>query len=130
MALLMVVAVRFYFVEFTPARRYGSANGETATMMANYLRELEGEPHAYLLGAPRLYWSFGTMEFMAPEVQGFDIVDPLEAPPDSVSTSQGTVFPRRPERAGELGWVAKHSQRGRRNISMIRVVNSDSRPTP
>ncbi len=107
MAVLMIVAVRFYFVEFTSARRYGSANGETATMMAYYLRELEGNPHAYLLGAPRLYWGFGTMEFMAPKIQGFDIVDPLDAPPDFLDTSQGAIFLFLPERAGELGWVTK-----------------------
>ena len=113
MAVLMVVAVRFYFVEFTPSRRYGSANGETATMMAYYLRDLEGDTQAYLFGAPRIYWSFGTMEFLAPEVSGFDIVEPLDAPPDFVDRSQGAVFLFLPERSSELGWVAKAFPEGK-----------------
>ena len=103
-------SIYFYFVEFTPTRRYGSANGETATMMGHYLRELEGETQAYLFGAPSIYWKFGTMPFMAPQVKGRDVVEPLEGPPDFVDETAGTagrgiVFLFLPERSGELVWV-------------------------
>jgi len=102
---LAVLNVQFYFVEFTPERRYGSENGETATMVGFYLRELEGGYRAYLCGAPRLYWGFGTMAFLAPGVPGQDVVDPLTAPPDFVDRSHKAVFLFLPERAGELQWV-------------------------
>jgi hypothetical protein len=105
MAVLVLGAVRFYFVEFTPSRRYGSANGETATMMGHYLRELGQDNHAYLFGAPRLYWSFGTMMFLAPEVRGQDVIEPLDAPPNFVEAGQKAVFLFLPERAKELSWV-------------------------
>jgi 4-amino-4-deoxy-L-arabinose transferase-like glycosyltransferase len=98
-------AVYYYFVEFTPARRYGSANGETATMLGHYLREMNGDTQAYLFGAPRIYWSFGTMTFMAPEVNGQDIVEALDGPPNFVDQDQGSVFLFLPERSGELSWV-------------------------
>jgi 4-amino-4-deoxy-L-arabinose transferase-like glycosyltransferase len=99
--------VWFYFVEFTPTRRYGSRNGETATMMGHYLRDLEGDYQAFFLGAPRMYWSFGTMSFLAPDVPGVDLVEPLTEPPDleSEGRSKGVVFLFLPERVGELVWV-------------------------
>ena len=116
--LLAVSSVYFYFVEFTPTRRYGSANGETATMMGHYLRDLEGDYQAYLLGAPRLYWKFGTMPFMAPRVQGADVVEPLDGPPDFADEAAGaegreTVFLFLPERSGELAWVQQAFPDGR-----------------
>jgi hypothetical protein len=106
--LLLVMAVgnvRYYFVEFTPQRRYGSENGETATMIGSYLRELEGDVRVHFFGAPRIYWRFGTMSFLAPEILGRDVVEPLAAPPDLVDSGQRAVFIFLPERAGELAWV-------------------------
>jgi 4-amino-4-deoxy-L-arabinose transferase-like glycosyltransferase len=108
--ILAMSSIYFYFVEFTPTRRYGSGNGETATMMGHYLRELEGDYQAYLFGAPHLYWSFGTMSFMAPQIQGKDVVEPLDGPPDFLEETASTarrrlVFMFLPERSGELSWV-------------------------
>ena len=103
--ILAASSVHFYFWRFTPERRYGSEHGETATMMGYYLRDLDGPYSAYLLGAPRIYWSFGTMEFMAPRVPGQDVVEPLTAPPDFVDRGRGAVFLILPERAGELAWI-------------------------
>jgi len=44
--ILTLSSVRFYFVEFTPQRRYGGENGETATLIGHYLRGLQGEYRA------------------------------------------------------------------------------------
>jgi hypothetical protein len=74
-------------------------------MIGHYLRGLEGDYHAYFLGAPRLYWKFGSMTFLAPDVTGEDIVDPLDAPPASVKVGGNVVFLVLPERATELRWV-------------------------
>jgi hypothetical protein len=100
--------VRYYFVDFAPTRRYGSLNGETATMMGYYLRSLEGDYVAFFLGAPRIYWSFGTMSFLAPDIAGQDVLEPLTEPPDlraGDNAEQGVVFLILPERAKELFWV-------------------------
>jgi 4-amino-4-deoxy-L-arabinose transferase-like glycosyltransferase len=110
-AILVAGSIRFYFVEYSPSRRYGGENGETATMIAYYLRDLDGDYQAYLFGAPRIYWSFGTMAFLAPRVQGKDVVEPLSGPPDFVDetttalTGRGVVFIFLPERVAELAWV-------------------------
>jgi hypothetical protein len=102
---LAASSLHYYFVQFTPEQRYGSFNGVTATLMGRYLRELEGDYQVYLLGAPRMYWGFGTMPFLAPDVQGQDIEEPLNAPPGLTVDGRQTVFLFLPERAGELDWV-------------------------
>jgi hypothetical protein len=102
---LMVSSVHYYFIQFTPTRRYGSENGETATMIGRALQDLDGDYRAYLFGAPRIYWGFGTMTFLAPDVPGQDVVEPLDAPPDFVEKGHGAVFIFLPERVGELEWV-------------------------
>jgi 4-amino-4-deoxy-L-arabinose transferase-like glycosyltransferase len=104
-AILAVSSVHFYFVDFTPSGRYGSENGETATMIGHYLHDLDASYRAYFFGAPRIYWSFGTMTFLAPNVPGQDVIDPLTAPPDFVDQSRDALFIFLPERAGELAWV-------------------------
>jgi 4-amino-4-deoxy-L-arabinose transferase-like glycosyltransferase len=115
LALVLVVdSVYFYFVEYSPERRYGGQNGETATMMGHYLQELDGDWTAYLLGAPRLYWSFGSMTFLAPDVPGVDVLEALTAPPDFVDPDRGAVFLALPERAGELAWIEQAFPAGKR----------------
>jgi hypothetical protein len=110
-AIMAVSSIRYYFVEFTPSRRYGSENGETATMMARYIRDEDGGYQVYLFGAPRIYWSFGTIPFLAPDVPGHDVIDPLTGTPDFVDEAAVGVVERRllfmflPERLGELAWV-------------------------
>lgn len=98
-------SIQYYFVQYTPSRRYGSDNGETATMIGHYLRGLDPGTRAYFFGAPRIYWAFGTMEFLAPDVPGKDVLEPLQAPPGFVDSAQGAVWVFLPERAGELAWA-------------------------
>jgi hypothetical protein len=105
-AILAVSSIHFYFVQYTPSRRYGSENGETATMMGYYLRDLDEGTRAYLFGPPRIYYQFGTMPFLAPHVDGHDIVEPLSGPLyDGLDAAAGTVFLFLPERIEELTWV-------------------------
>lgn len=113
---LAVANVQFYFLDFSPSRRYGSENGETATMIGHYLRELEGEYQIFFFGAPRIYWNFGTMSFLAPHVPGEDVLEPLEGPPDfgiKVEGSRSLLFLFLPERTGELAWVQQAWPDGR-----------------
>jgi 4-amino-4-deoxy-L-arabinose transferase-like glycosyltransferase len=105
--------VRYYFIHFSPTHRYGSENGETATMMGHYLRTKATTTHAYFFGAPRIYWSFGTMAFMAPGVTGEDIVEPLTAPPHFATDGNEAVLLFLPERRGELSWVHQNYPDGR-----------------
>jgi 4-amino-4-deoxy-L-arabinose transferase-like glycosyltransferase len=113
-AVLAVSSIRFYFVEYTPTRRYGSENGETATMMGYYLREMDEGTQAYLFGPRRIYYQFGTMPFLAPHVEGENVVEPLSGPPDfELEGGVGTVFLFLPERLGEMDWVQQAFPGGR-----------------
>jgi 4-amino-4-deoxy-L-arabinose transferase-like glycosyltransferase len=110
-ALLAVSSVRFYFVEYAPSGRYGSENGETATMVGHYLHDQDRGTEVYWFGAPRIYWNFGSMTFLAPQVIGRDVVDPLTSLPNfsgeaaSAAAGQGVLFVFLPERVVELYWV-------------------------
>jgi hypothetical protein len=105
--------VRFYFVDYSPSRRYGSENGETATMIGHYLQELGESERVYLFGAPSIYWKFGTMSFLAPDVVGQDVVEPLDAPPDFADGGDRAVFIFLPGRKGDLAWVEQAFPDGR-----------------
>jgi hypothetical protein len=117
--LLAVGSLYFYFVDFTPSDRYGSGNGRTATLMGRYLRDLDRHSdgaqtadgwRAYFFGAPRIYWSFGTMSFLAPGVSGEDVVEPITGDLEQhqlsfVDEGQKAVFLFLPERVDEAVWV-------------------------
>jgi hypothetical protein len=109
--ILAVSSVQYYFVEFTPTRRYGSENGETATMIGRTLRRFDEGDRVYLFAAPRIYWSFGTMAFLAPKVSGQDVVEPLSAPPEldaaaaALAAGHDLAFIFIPERSADLIWV-------------------------
>lgn len=111
--ILAASSVYFYFVQYTPARRYGSENGETGTAIGHYLQELEQDSQVYFLGAPQVYWRFGTMIFLAPNVTGQDVIEPLEAPPEFVDDNQNAVFVFLPDRVREMGWVLQTFPDGR-----------------
>ncbi len=102
---LVAAGVRYYFADYSPSRTYGSENGETATMIGHYLEQYGPETRAYLFGPPRIYWGFGSITFIAPAVQGQDVVEPLQAPPDFVDKTRPAVFLFLPERIDELAWV-------------------------
>ena len=104
-AALAASNLSYYFVTFTPSHRYGSQNGETATMIGHYLHGQAGGTQVYFLGAPRIYWGFGTMGFLAPQVVGHDIEQPLTSPPEVSDSGRSTVFVFLPDRAEELQWV-------------------------
>jgi 4-amino-4-deoxy-L-arabinose transferase-like glycosyltransferase len=102
---LAASSLSYYFVRFIPSHRYGSSNGETATMIGHTLHAQAPGTQVYFLGAPRMFWGFGTMGFLAPQVVGHDIEQPLTGPPDLPDAGQNPVFVLLPERSGELQWV-------------------------
>ena len=101
-------SVHWYFVEFTPLRLYGTLNGVVANDMARFMRDRLGpEWRVYFLGPPRLYIEFGSIPYIARDVQGEDQSEPLTAPldPSVVQPDKNAAFIFLPERLGELEWV-------------------------
>ena len=107
-AVLGFASVNWYFAEFTPLRTYGTYNGVVATEMAHYaIDKLGPDWRVYFFGAPRMYHDFGTIPYIAPQVESVDILDPLAAPidPALVPPDKNAAFIFLPERRAELGFV-------------------------
>lgn len=105
---LSAISVHWYFAEFTPMYLYGSYNGVVATSIGHYARdELGPDWRMYFFGPPRMYIGFGTIPYLAPDVEGEDVPEPLTAPPDNklVKPDKNAVFIFLPERRQELELV-------------------------
>jgi hypothetical protein len=102
---LAVISVRYYFGPYQELWVYGSFNGEVATRLGYYLRDLGPEWQEYFFGAPRMYADFGSTPFIAKGIRLYDVREPLSGPPDFVDPSYKAVFVFLPERIHELAFV-------------------------
>ncbi len=105
-----ITSLRWYFVEYTPMYVYGSYNGVVATALGKQARaEFGRDWHMIMFGPPRLYLGFGSIPYLAPQVPGTDILDPLSAPITEqyvLPDDKHLAFIFLPERYGELQHVA------------------------
>lgn len=107
-AALMASSVRYYFVEYTPLRVYGSTNAIVATDLAAYAnRRLAPGDRVVFFGWPRMSVNFGSFPYLAPEVERVDMMDPVTTPPalDLAPPGKRTLFVFVPEREAELALV-------------------------
>lgn len=106
--LLSLSSIRGYFVDYTPQRIYGNPNAVVATALGTYARDYLGpEWRIYFFGAPRMYVGFGSITYLAPEVEGVDIHVPYQAPParSQIPADKHALFVFLPERRAELELV-------------------------
>ena len=81
--MLCWLSVNWYFVEFTPLRVYGNYTAVTADALARYAQEkLDPSYRMVFFGAPQMYVDFGSIKYLAPDIAGQDMTDPLTAPFD------------------------------------------------
>ena len=112
---LAVGSVRWYFIDYTPLRVYGSFNAVVATALGKYAHQTLGPDwRMYFFGPPRMYVGFGTIPYLAPEVEGKDVVERLAAPPDQslVRPDKHAAFVFLPERRAELDLVRRRFPNG------------------
>ena len=105
---LSLISIKWYFVDFTPLRVYGGFNAVVATAMGTYARDSLGSDwRMVFFGPPRIYILFGSIPYLAPEVEGVDVVEPLVAPPDPslAQPDKDAAFIFLPERRNELDLV-------------------------
>jgi 4-amino-4-deoxy-L-arabinose transferase-like glycosyltransferase len=106
MTLLMLIDLRYYFLEVPDRYVLGGGNTQVATDIALYLRD-HPQPgqDVYFFGFPRMgYFSLSTIPYLAPEMHGEDIIDPLTAAP-TWTVDGPSIFIFLPERLNELTWV-------------------------
>ncbi|GAB4402269.1 MAG: hypothetical protein Kow00123_12510 [Anaerolineales bacterium] len=102
---LALIGTVYYFHRLMPKRLYGSLNGEVATEMGYYLRDLGPDYRCYFFGPGRMYYGFSTIPFIARGVEGLDVSQPISGPPDFVLPDKGAVFVFLPERLWEWNFV-------------------------
>jgi hypothetical protein len=105
LAALALIGTVYYFHTLTPKRLYGSLNGEVATEMGYYLRDLGPDYRCYFFGPGRMYYGFSTIPYIAQGIEGMDILQPISGPPDFVPPDKGAVFIFLPERLWEWNFV-------------------------
>jgi hypothetical protein len=106
-------SAHFYFAQYTPSGAFAGPNTEVADRMGKYLQALGPDYRAYFFGAPRMYLSFATIPFIARDLDGYDVNEPLRARPDFVAPNRKAVFIFLPERRGELDFVRQAFPSGR-----------------
>ncbi len=117
-ALLCWLSVSWYFVEYTPLRVYGNYTAVTADALVHYAQEKLDPPSRYRLvffGVPQMYVDFGSVKYLAPEIAGLDISEPLTAPfdPKTLPDDKRPVFVFMPFRYNELAFVQRTYPNGR-----------------
>jgi len=105
--LISFFSVTFYFGEYTPARVFGGGNTEVADRMAKYLRVLGPQYQCYFFGAPRMYYGFATISYLASDVVGMDLIDPITEDVAFVNPDRDAVFIFLPERINEFEVVRR-----------------------
>ena len=99
---LATASTRYYFRTYTPLDIYGGHNTQVAHGIARHLQTLSTPLTCYMVGAPRIYYGFATIPYLNPDVQGADLLEPLENA-DGVPDIEGrALFVLLPERQWEL----------------------------
>jgi 4-amino-4-deoxy-L-arabinose transferase-like glycosyltransferase len=102
LAVAVVVNLHFYFRVYTPRRVFGNPSSEVATVLARSLRRAADDRPVFMLGAPELYWGFGALRYLVPNVDGGDVPPPTPGPWPEVDLSRGARFVVLPLRADDL----------------------------
>ena len=105
--LIAVAAVNlyYYFAVYTPTRVYGNPTAEVATELGRSLALHDDGYTVYFHAPPFMYWDFGTLQFLAPDVVGIDVPPPGEGEPPDLELGRGARFVFLPERLNELEYV-------------------------
>lgn len=105
---------RFYFADYAPRAGQHDANTLVATAVARHIAKHPPGSRLYFFGAPRMtYDGFATMRFIAPHVEGHDVLQPLDAPPEWNGHAPVTTYAFTPARAAELEMVKRRFPAGR-----------------
>jgi 4-amino-4-deoxy-L-arabinose transferase-like glycosyltransferase len=104
-----LVSVRTYFVDYSPQRIYGGGHAELATELAPIMNQIESTHQVFFFGAPLMVWDFSTIRYLAPDVVGSDIMEPLSGPiPDnSLESGRRATFVFLPHRIDELETIRR-----------------------
>ena len=94
--------IRFYLIDYTPRSEFGGVNSRVAQHLADYLQDKSGQYEVIFFGQPRMgYRSIPSIQFLAPHVDGVDVVEPWES--DEIQPAgDHLIFVFLPENQDEL----------------------------
>jgi hypothetical protein len=113
-AVIVLLNITFYFVDYTPKRSYSGETGWINTEMAKFLLAQSVAFKAYFFGPPFDYLTHSTIRYMVPGLDGYDVPQPISGPPDFVDRSRRAIFLFIPPRAGEFQSVQRAYPNGER----------------
>lgn len=105
-------SVHFYFAKYTPSHEFAGPNTEVADRLGKYLRVLGPGYQCYFFGPPRIYFRMATVPYLARDVAGMDIREPIQDRVDFVNPDRDAVFVFLPERRNELDVVLRYYPSG------------------
>lgn len=118
---LSALSLNYYFAEYTPTLVYGNPTAVAAMGIVRYAQEKQLGPDDVMVffGAPRMYIDFGSIAYLAPEVPGLDIHEPLTTTlsAEALPPHLRPTFIFLPERVNELDFVKQTYPSG--EIEMI-----------
>lgn len=114
LVVIVLLNVKFYFVDYTPNRTYSGETGWVNTEMSKFFLSQPADFKAYFFGPPFDYLTHGTIRYMVPQLDGYDVPQPITGPPDFVDRSRRALFLFVPPRAGEFKFVEQTYPNGER----------------
>ena len=82
------------------------------TELAHYIRSLGPEYRIYLLGAPHLYFNFGTIRFIAQDADGMDVYNVADEAPIRREVEKEAVFVLLPSHLDALPFIRHYYPEG------------------
>lgn len=104
LALVAWSDLRFYFGDYATGTAFADINTETAQTLAEILSAEEPNTYVYFLGGRMGFRSHSNILYLAPQIQGQDLPEPLHAPLHLV-VHPHTLFVLLPERRAELDLI-------------------------
>ncbi len=102
-SLLALSDVNFYFSHFTPRGEYAGPNAAVAQRLANYLQDQPAGMQVAFWGQPRMgYLSISSIPYLAPQVIGMDMLQPLGSPENPQLVPGRVVFVFLPEHQSDV----------------------------
>jgi hypothetical protein len=106
------ISLVYYLGIYTPSRQFGDIKTHIAHHLGIWARSLEPSHQVYFFGAPLMtYAGFPSIEFLAPQVNIQDVIDPIETP---LPIKGDTTFVFVPQRLDELDIIAAAHPEGQR----------------
>lgn len=110
---LGVDELRFYWSDYTPSSEFGGANTRVAQHLADYLQNKSDQYQVFFFGHPRMgYRSIPSIQFLAPHVDGVDVVEPWESG-EVQPRGDHLIFVFLPENKAELEMIQDDYPRGK-----------------